>query len=173
MARGEGMTGSEKNLPRKSDEETAEICLEEEKLRQEKIEEVRRRWNDLVMGTYRHDVEKVEYTLGGFSFGIRSVTVTRDADGAVVKYEPFQNTGEETSEKRISTSEWSALIDELFVKIRVHEWKDSYFASGIFDGTQWGIRISMGSGMVMRFQGSNAFPENWEEFRRVIDEIVK
>ena len=146
---------------------------DEERLRKEKIEEIRHRWNDRVMGTYRDDVVEVEFTLGGFSFGIRSVMVTKDNDGAVVKYEAFQNSGEEPSEKRISLSEWRGFIDALFVKIRVHEWKDSYFASGIFDGTQWGLRITMGSGMALRYQGSNAFPENWDEFRCVMDGLVK
>jgi len=51
-------------------------------------------------------------------------------------------------------------------------WKSNYIEPGICDGTQWGIEI-IKSGRNIKKYGDNKFPDEWDDFCRLIRKIAQ
>jgi len=57
-------------------------------------------------------------------------------------------------------------------RINVFDWETHYEDSGILNGTKWSLEIVL-EDQRFKFTGSNAFPEEWEEFCKSIRTLLE
>ena len=80
----------------------------------------------------------------------------------------------ETSYTRdLTNTQWKKLLETLFYKLCIHEWKQSYVDRAILDGTQWGLELSMTNGRHYNISGSNAFPALYKDLVRAFRPYMK
>jgi len=58
----------------------------------------------------------------------------------------------------------------LLKMLNLLNWKSKYIEPGICDGTQWSLEI-IKSGRNIKKYGDNKFPDEWDEFCRLIKRI--
>ncbi len=64
---------------------------------------------------------------------------------------------------------WQDIIEEM-ANIYMGEWKSSYVAYNVLDGTQWSVELEYDNGVRMkRLYGSNKYPYNFEKFLDVME----
>lgn len=76
---------------------------------------------------------------------------------------------EEHYEKTIRPSSLDRFIEELKM-LDFLNWKSKYIEPGICDETQWSVEI-IRDGRNIKKYGDNKFPDEWEEFCRLIKRI--
>ncbi len=67
-------------------------------------------------------------------------------------------------------SEWKRFwqrVDDL----QVWKWKKNYSNNDICDGTQWSLKIKI-AGKTKNCYGSNSYPESFEQFQKILSELV-
>lgn len=112
---------------------------------------------------YRDIVTSVKFSNSGFGVGFDKVTIEKLPDRIAVhvrsSVEPFD------AEGKLSVKEWKKLLDRLFCKLYVHEWKESYVDPYILDGEQWALEFRLTNKRVRNYHGSNMFPTYWDELK--------
>lgn len=116
------------------------------------------------------------YQIGGYSVGSKTLTV-RNNDGCLtldyfLALRSFQ--GEMIPHYH---AVWNAARSkrwlERWKELPCEEWKDRYYDEDILDGTQWELRYKLEGAPARSISGSNAFPDNWESFRKFMEMTVK
>lgn len=116
---------------------------------------------DTSEGAY-YQVRQVVFEVGGYFGGYYLLVIIANTDGADLAL--VKNPGEETlSELHLTQRRWETLLDKLFGKLYIHEWKEEYIDEDILDGTQWSLKIDLDADHIIKTGGSNAFPPYWEE----------
>ena len=129
-----------------------------------KIEEIKKTWNGNEKA-YLKDVTEIAYSWGGTGRGFTTITATRKDFGALLDVIPFPDTDEFIDPKKITSEQWETLLDELFSKLQIQKWDDTYIAHDVYGGTQWEVVIRLSNGLWYKNTGSNAYPENWDAFK--------
>ena len=119
----------------------------------------------------------IMFTEGGYFLGGYVIEITRNEKGAHFKYENHPGGGRFelplSADIDLTEAQWKQLMDVLFDKLCVHEWKQRYFAPGVFDGTQWELELRMTGGRCYRIQGSNGFPALYKDLVRTLRSYLK
>ena len=68
-------------------------------------------------------------------------------------------------QREVAPAEWMRLLDRLYCKLYLHEWKKRYDDPCVLDGEQWELEIKLTGGRVRNYSGSNAFPPYWAELK--------
>lgn len=121
-------------------------------------EEARAEEFESKLGTLR----EARFSYGGFLGGFTVVTLS--LEGERVKRKISSRTEEEREETLYATAE--QLKDEL-KSLRIGEWQRSYVNPMILDGFQWRLCFTYADGSEERFEGSNAYPHNFRELKRL------
>lgn len=110
---------------------------------------------------------------GGPSYEVEidflSNTYTYKAYGDGIQYQPMDSEGEGNGE--LTFEKRQTLMKEL-QEINIHKWKSSYQNEHILDGTQWHVMVTT-SKMKYEFEGSNAYPKQWDRFCKMIEQVVE
>ncbi len=107
-----------------------------------------------------------EFSLGGY-FSSHNYTVCLEGDTLCVADCPYPKPPE--LEKKIPVTDnedWAALL----TFIKKCNWQKTY-DSGILDGTQWELKAK-GKGCNLKTYGSNAYPENFNDFLRILNKLL-
>ena len=56
--------------------------------------------------------------------------------------------------REMDEKEWRKLLDRLFCKLYVHEWKKSYVDPYVLDGEQWGLEFQLTGRRVRNYGGT-------------------
>ena len=57
--------------------------------------------------------------------------------------------------------------------IHFESWKSDYDDPSILDGTQWSLRYKNHGENERKSWGSNAYPDNWADFLKIVNDIMK
>ena len=115
---------------------------------------------------YTDIVTALKFSLHSFEAGSTFITITRDKNGADVIFEqvyPYE--GEQ--KKRISSFEWRRVLNTLYKKLYLHEWKKSYYAP-ILDGESWSLEVKLTDRRRRTYYGNNAYPPYWDELKELL-----
>ena len=82
-----------------------------------------------------------------------------------------EETPVETVEHKIRKYNRETLL-EMLKTLDILIWKSKYVAHGVCDGTQWGLEI-VRDGRTIQKYGSNAYPENWNHFCKLIRRMTR
>ena len=118
---------------------------------------------------YREVVTKISFFVGGFFGGQTMITIVKDDRGAEVSY----GTMDDTDEYRISVDQWKHILDKLYEKMYLHEWKKSYVDEQVLDGTQWELKLTLTDKRRRNYYGSNMYPPYWKELEKLFASIKK
>lgn len=76
-------------------------------------------------------------------------------------------------EREVTTSEWKKLLNSLYGKLYLHEWKKRYEDVLVFDGDYWELKIKLTNGRVREYSGSNDYPPYWKELLTAFKPLLK
>ena len=121
---------------------------------------------------YRDIVESIYFSVGGFFQGNTKVTITRSKKGALVKVEKTHS-AEEIPDRQITKKKWNRILNLLYDKMYLHEWKKTYYDPDVSDGEQWELKIKLTGKRRRNYEGSNAYPPYWPELTKLFREYTK
>ena len=104
---------------------------------------------------------------GGFFGGYESIEVIKNNN--IIKYMYKHDYKKIHIKYNFSRKKWDIFTDKIFNE-RIHKWKKSYNNNDICDGEQWELKMEFSDLSSFKSSGSNEYPDNWAEFRAVIDE---
>ena len=120
-------------------------------------------------------LEYLYYQIGGYFEGSRILTVCNQKGCLVLDHYLLlrRSTGDTRPHFRDVWSEerstrWLKRLEELHCE----EWQDHYDAD-ILDGTQWELRYKYDGKSERCISGSNAYPENWASFQRIMEDAAR
>lgn len=115
-------------------------------------------------------IKAISIRYGGFCGKTEERKLTRDGNGIAVERSCFPYGSEEDfNAKFYEGLTWQDIIEEL-TNIHMGEWKSSYVAYNVLDGTQWSVELEYDNGVrAKRFYGSNKYPYNFEKFLDVME----
>lgn len=125
---------------------------------------------------YRDIVESVRFRVGGFLVGTHEVKISKNESGALVEVDAFPVFDPEEikeRERRITEKEWNKILDSLYGRLFLHEWRKKYDDPDILDGTQWELEIKLTKGRKRSYYGSNMYPPYWENLKRIFKPYAK
>ncbi len=125
---------------------------------------------------YRDIVEFVRFRVGGYFSGTHEVKISKNESGALVEVDAFPVFDPDEikeREKLITEKEWNKILDSLYDRLFLHEWKKKYDDPDILDGTQWELEIKLTKGRKRSYYGSNMYPPYWENLKRLFRPYVK
>lgn len=108
-------------------------------------------------------IRQARYDYGGFLGGFTYVTLIF-GEGEEVKRQIFSRRDGEREERIFATKE--SVIAEL-KGLYLGEWRASYKNYAILDGFQWRLRLAFADGGEETFEGSNAYPYNFNDLKRI------
>jgi len=110
----------------------------------------------------------IKFTVGGYFYGYKTLEIFINGENVTYKIlrNGLLNVDTKISHEVKISADWIKKLDAL----NIFEWKEHYF-SEILDGTQWELTFKDGKN-IYRGGGSNAFPEDWEKFLDLLDEIA-
>ena len=113
----------------------------------------------------------IKFSIGGYFGGYNTIEIF--IDGEKISHEV--NLSPESLppmlkpfEKTINAKMWLAELEEL----NIFSWRKSYVDPHVCDGTQWSLLFKDGK-KIYDGGGSNAYPENWIWFIKLINEIYE
>lgn len=114
---------------------------------------------------YRAIVTSIYFCVGGFFQGHKEITFENRNKTATVNVLPDFHTPVEDYSRSLSNAEWETLLNKLYCKLFLHEWRKQYDDPNILDGTQWSLKIKLTGNRQRNYYGSNLFPAYWRELK--------
>lgn len=115
----------------------------------------------------------VRFSDGGFFGGYPEVLAIKGKDGITLDVRPGFKEPEAYLQRMLTEQEWNKLMDRLFSKLYLHEWKKNFVDPDILDGEQWELELKLTGGRVRNYGGSNAFPPYWAELKTTFRPFFK
>ena len=123
---------------------------------------------------YRDVVTEVRFRDGGFFQGFNDVRIRKKDGKITLDVQPNLHSDGHPVQREMKPSEWKKLLDRLYCKLYLHEWKKNFEDWTIMDGEQWILNVRLTNGRVRTYHGSNNFPPYWDEllavFKPFLDE---
>lgn len=114
-------------------------------------------------------ITEIWFAVGGFFDGYDHVRIIRKGDKRVLcaYHVPPSDDEEPFVLREFSAREWKALMNKLFCRLFVHEWKHEYSNDEILDGTQWYLELRLDGRKDYVISGSNAFPPLYGDLEKM------
>jgi len=122
---------------------------------------------------YRDIVTSIRFSDGGFFNGYSEVFIKRTSEKIELVVKPPFSDIAVVSEREMTVGEWKKLINRLYSKLYLHEWKKRFNDWTILDGEQWDLEISLTHGRKRTYSGSNAYPPYWDELKSTFRPFFK
>lgn len=122
---------------------------------------------------YRDIIRSISFHIGGFSPYFTEITITKDENGAHVDASDYSSDTVDFKDCHITQEKWCIIVDTLYSKLYLHEWKKRYVDFSVLDGTQWTLEIKLTKGRIRRYYGSNDYPPYWNELKKLFRPFVK
>ncbi len=118
-------------------------------------------------------IKSIYFSDGGFFGGYQSILIEAGKEeisidvGDSMRPESFKH------HMTMSPDDWFKLVDALYNKLYLHEWKHSFDDPAVMDGEQWELEIRLTDDSKITYSGSNAFPPYWEELKALFEPYFK
>ena len=118
---------------------------------------------------YRDIVRGIRFMIGGYFGGSTEVLIGKNDQGAQVSVSFYRSDELPVADRQISETEWKKIVNKLYGKLYLHEWKKDFTDTNVLDGTQWELGISLTGRRKRIYSGSNAYPPYWKELLRIFN----
>ena len=123
---------------------------------------------------YRDIVTGIHFSVGGYLSGSKDITIKKRKSHILLEISSWPSSPSGIFRREMKQDEWDKLVDRLYRKLYLHEWKKSYTELLVLDGDQWDLEIKLTNGRSRHYHGDNAYPPYWRElqtaFRPFFDE---
>ncbi len=110
------------------------------------------------------NVVGVMFSIGGYFDGNSFVSIVREgSSGALCACHSYQGI---SCIRKFSAREWNSLMDMLFNRLSVQEWKQEYCDNCVLDGIQWELVFGLKQGGGYKIYGSNEYPPDFDKLKR-------
>ena len=121
---------------------------------------------------YRDIVTGIHFYDGGYFGGYKEITIKKNKKTILLTvYMSFEP--EDCFQRKMTEEEWTGLLDRLYKKLYLHEWKKSFYDPYVLDGEQWALDIKLTNGRSRHYHGSNEFPPYWSELKTTFRPFFK
>lgn len=120
----------------------------------------------------RDVIKSVYFSDGGYFGGYQTILFEKRKEKVALSVKTF-NPPADLGQGEISEKEWNKMLDKLFCRLYIHEWKKSYVNPDILDGEQWELRLKLTRDRQRNYYGSNAYPPLWKELKGVFRPYFK
>ncbi len=124
---------------------------------------------------YRDAVTEIRFRDGGYFQGFYDVRIRKKDGKITLDAKPNHHNGGHPVHREMKPAEWKKMLDRLYGKLYLHEWKKNFEDWTIMDGEQWSLVVHLTNGRVRTYKGSNNFPPYWDEllavFKPFLDEM--
>lgn len=110
---------------------------------------------------YIEVVTGVRFCVGGYFDGYPEVVIKKTRSGITLDVRPGFADPSRSHQRLFSDMEWVTLLDALYCKLNLHEWKKRFNNPDILDGIQWELELQLTRRRKRTYSGSNAFPPQW------------
>ena len=120
---------------------------------------------------YNDVITSIKFSLHSFFEGSTCIIITKTNKGADIYFE-FIYSQDDNHEKHISLTEWKKILNTLYKKLYLHEWKRSYFEP-VLDGESWSLEVKLTDQRRRYYHGSNAYPPYWDKLKGLFMRLSK
>lgn len=121
---------------------------------------------------YPDVVTGITFSEGGYFGGTDLLEITTKDGVHIFDYARFPDVIEPYSGV-IPDAKWKRIMNTLFYRLCIHEWKKSYVDPNVLDGTQWELELKLTKGRHYTISGSNAFPPLYKSLVRLFKPYMK
>lgn len=121
---------------------------------------------------YRDIITGIKFSIGGYFGGFTDITIRKNNKGAFVRVRKTLEP-EVLEVRQIRPEKWMRIVNALYGRMYLHEWKKNYDNPEVLDGTQWELDISLTRNRKRTYYGSNAYPPYWRELLKLFREYSK
>lgn len=122
---------------------------------------------------YRDIVTSIHFSVGEYFGETTDITITRNDKGAIVKVKKYPYGEAWPEDKQITTGKWNGIVNMLYSRIYLHEWKKSFVDPYVLDGIQWVLDIKLTDRRERHYHGSNNYPPYWVELKKIFRQFSK
>lgn len=122
---------------------------------------------------YRDIVTGIVFSDGGYFGGYEEISIKKSKGKIMLEVIPAFSMPESFLQREMTEKEWNRLLDRIYSKLYVHEWKKNFIDPTIMDGEQWELTLKLTGGRQRRYSGSNAFPPYWRELKSTFRPFFK
>ena len=122
---------------------------------------------------YRDIVTGLKFAVDSTHKGKTEITITKNEKGALVKVIKSPDSGNPPLTKQITVRKWKRMLDTLYSRMYLHEWRKNYGHSDAVDGTQWKLSVKLTGNRRRNYSGSNNYPPYWKELVKVFGECTR
>ena len=123
--------------------------------------------------SYMDEVVGLKFGVGGYFEGHSDIEIKRTEGGAHVRTVVFPY-GEDCSiDRDITVGKWERIVNQLYNRMYLHEWKKKYVDPCVLDGEQWELKVTLTGGRERNYYGSNDYPPYWTELKAVFMPYLK
>lgn len=106
-------------------------------------------------------------------FQSTQVTLTKTAKGAHVNSSGAADNVPFKSEFDISKKEWDTLVEALYYKLYLNDWKHRFNEYNVLDGEEWKLSIKLRERRKRSYSGVNGYPPYWEELVKLMKPYLR
>ncbi len=114
----------------------------------------------------------IVFSEGGFTGNYDHVEIKAEKGIYVSSYMDFPYFPEPCT-RVITGAQWKRLMDGLFTKLCIHEWKHKYINPYVLDGTHWSLELKLTGRRRYTICGSNAYPALYRDLVRLFKPFMK
>lgn len=119
---------------------------------------------------YRELVTSIRFIYGS-SLSMPSMVHIKKLRGGSVCLEASSKEG--FIQREITDAEWEKLLNTLYGRLYLHEWKKRYDNPLVLDGEDWSLELKLTGGRVRTYRGFNAYPPYWKELKAAFQPFLK
>ncbi|MBQ1453046.1 MAG: hypothetical protein IIZ23_03670 [Ruminococcus sp.] len=117
---------------------------------------------------YRDIAVYLEFRVSVFRGGRNRILIKKDTAG--IELSAWSRLSPDPDIRRqMENAEWKKLLDRLYGKLYLHEWKKSFVEPKVMDGAQWELKLAFTGDRVESYYGSNRYPPYWEKLEELFD----
>ena len=128
----------------------------------------------LITGRDREDYRDIVTSVRFFDWCFNdtpSSVVIKKTDGGAIRLEASSADG--FIKRELREAEWKRLLDRLYGRLYLHEWKKRYDNLFVLDGEEWELEIKLTGGRIRTYKGNNAYPPYWMELKETFKPFLK
>jgi len=119
-----------------------------------------------------NDIIEMQYSCGGCFSGYNKIEIKANEDNAsIMSFPSIRNKKNGITESGyiLPIKEWKKYSNKIN-KI-TKKWAAKYVNNNIMDGYQWSLSFLFRNGEKKDYYGSNSFPDNWNDFKKILTKI--
>lgn len=107
---------------------------------------------------YREAICHIYFVTGNYDAWYPQITMLKRKKDIILDVRPGFDQAALFHHWEMTSEEWAAVVDAIFCRLYLHEWKKRFVDPTILDGEQWELHFGLDGRRKRTYSGSNAYP---------------